>query len=58
MWGSSSSGGAAANVPSTPTNTAAALSQQQEATLKAVGELEIEMMSDMYRRMTASCHEK
>lgn len=31
---------------------------QQDATMKMVADLEIEMMSDMYRRMTKSCQEK
>ncbi|XP_074641020.1 mitochondrial import inner membrane translocase subunit Tim10-B-like [Tubulanus polymorphus] len=29
-----------------------------EEQLKIVGELEIEMMADMYNRMTTSCHKK
>lgn len=31
---------------------------QQDAAMKMVAELEIEMMSDMYRRMTKSCQQK
>uniref|UniRef100_A0A915CVS3 Mitochondrial import inner membrane translocase subunit n=1 Tax=Ditylenchus dipsaci TaxID=166011 RepID=A0A915CVS3_9BILA len=31
---------------------------QQEATMKMMGDLEIEMMSDLYRRMTESCQQK
>lgn len=30
----------------------------QDAAMKMVADLEIEMMSDMYRRMTKSCQEK
>lgn len=36
----------------------AALPQLDEDKLKLVQELEIEMMSDMYNRMTAACHRK
>lgn len=37
---------------------AAALPQLDENKLKLVQELEIEMMSDMYNRMTSACHRK
>ncbi|XP_046387226.1 mitochondrial import inner membrane translocase subunit Tim10 [Ischnura elegans] len=37
---------------------AAGLPQLDNAKLQLVQELEIEMMSDMYNRMTASCHRK
>ncbi|CAL1688533.1 unnamed protein product [Lasius platythorax] len=37
---------------------AAALPQLDESKLKLVQELEIEMMSDMYNRMTSACHRK
>jgi len=33
-------------------------SADQNAALQMVAELEVEMMSDMYRRMTSSCHKK
>ncbi|KAK0162190.1 hypothetical protein PV327_008544 [Microctonus hyperodae] len=36
----------------------AALPQLDEAKLKLVQDLEIEMMSDMYNRMTSACHKK
>ncbi|XP_076635553.1 translocase of inner membrane 10 [Colletes latitarsis] len=36
----------------------AALPQLNEDQLKVVQELEIEMMSDMYTRMTSACHRK
>lgn len=36
----------------------AGLPQLDEEKLKLVQELEIEMMSDMYNRMTAACHKK
>ncbi|KAL6443034.1 hypothetical protein ACFW04_002788 [Cataglyphis niger] len=36
----------------------AALPQLDEDKLKLVQELEIEMMSDMYNRMTSACHRK
>ena len=36
----------------------AGLPQLDEEKLKLVQELEIEMMSDMYNRMTAACHRK
>ncbi|XP_029156579.1 mitochondrial import inner membrane translocase subunit Tim10 [Nylanderia fulva] len=37
---------------------AAALPQLDETKLKLVQDLEIEMMSDMYNRMTSACHRK
>lgn len=36
----------------------AALPQLDEDKLKLVQDLEIEMMSDMYNRMTSACHRK
>ncbi|XP_057317943.1 mitochondrial import inner membrane translocase subunit Tim10 [Microplitis mediator] len=36
----------------------AGLPQLDEAKLKLVQDLEIEMMSDMYNRMTGACHKK
>lgn len=36
----------------------AGLPQLDEEKMKLVQELEIEMMSDMYNRMTAACHRK
>uniref|UniRef100_A0A183C2Q8 Mitochondrial import inner membrane translocase subunit n=1 Tax=Globodera pallida TaxID=36090 RepID=A0A183C2Q8_GLOPA len=36
----------------------ASSSAQQTAALQMVADLEIEMMTDMYRRMTKSCQEK
>lgn len=36
----------------------ATLPQLDEEKLKLVQELEIEMMSDMYNRMTSACHRK
>ncbi|CAD6204808.1 GSCOCG00002991001-RA-CDS [Cotesia congregata] len=36
----------------------AGLPELDEAKLKLVQQLEIEMMSDMYNRMTAACHRK
>ncbi|XP_067211053.1 mitochondrial import inner membrane translocase subunit Tim10 [Linepithema humile] len=36
----------------------ATLPQMDEDKLKAVQELEIELMSDMYNRMTSACHRK
>lgn len=34
------------------------MSKQQQDALKMIADLEIEMMSDMYRRMTRSCQSK
>ncbi|KAI1730699.1 tim10/DDP family zinc finger domain-containing protein [Ditylenchus destructor] len=34
------------------------MAQQQQEALKMVAELEVEMMSDMYRRMTKCCQQK